>query len=160
MTLWMRGSRGSRTAPVIGSIVAAVAAADHCHHRIESPPFGAGDAADVEAGCRRVSVSCDDATAAQWEETIPDLLATSLDGVPGIAVADPWSLWRTSDGIRDPTPEVPRPTSRAVAISPRRAPSSSARSRRCSAMFKSASGSIATTRNRGRRSPPADRPTV
>jgi hypothetical protein len=30
----------------------------------------------------------------QWEEAIPDLLATALDGVPGLTVADPWSVWR------------------------------------------------------------------
>ena len=33
--------------------------------------------------------------AARWSEAIPDLLATTLDGTPGVRVADPWSLWRT-----------------------------------------------------------------
>ena len=35
-----------------------------------------------------------DAASAQWVEAIPDLLATSLDGIPGVTVADPWSVWR------------------------------------------------------------------
>ena len=29
-----------------------------------------------------------------WSEAFADLLATALDGTPGIRVADPWSLWR------------------------------------------------------------------
>ena len=33
--------------------------------------------------------------AVRWSEAIPDLLATTLDGTPGVRVADPWSLWRT-----------------------------------------------------------------
>ncbi len=31
----------------------------------------------------------------RWSEQLPDLLATALDGTPGVRVADPWSLWRT-----------------------------------------------------------------
>ena len=48
--------------------------------------------------------------AARWTEAIPDLLATTLDGTPGVRVADPWSLWRTlraapHDVARSPDPE-------------------------------------------------------
>jgi tetratricopeptide (TPR) repeat protein len=32
--------------------------------------------------------------AERWSEQLPDLLATALDGTPGVRVADPWSLWR------------------------------------------------------------------
>ncbi|MDH5234090.1 MAG: serine/threonine protein kinase [Gemmatimonadota bacterium] len=44
-----------------------------------------------------------------WSETLPDLLATTLEGTPGLRVADPWSLWRllrASDGgaLRSPDP--------------------------------------------------------
>ncbi|HEX4935681.1 MAG TPA: serine/threonine-protein kinase, partial [Gemmatimonadaceae bacterium] len=28
-----------------------------------------------------------------WREAIPDLIATQLDGTPGVRVADPWSIW-------------------------------------------------------------------
>jgi Protein kinase domain len=31
--------------------------------------------------------------ASEWVETVPDLLATALDGTPGFRVVDPWSLW-------------------------------------------------------------------
>ncbi len=31
----------------------------------------------------------------RWSEQLPDLLATTLDGTPGVRVADPWSLWRS-----------------------------------------------------------------
>jgi tetratricopeptide (TPR) repeat protein len=31
----------------------------------------------------------------RWSEQLPDLLATALDGTPGVRVADPWSLWRS-----------------------------------------------------------------
>jgi tetratricopeptide (TPR) repeat protein len=31
--------------------------------------------------------------AAEWSEALADLLATALDGTPGVRVADPWSLW-------------------------------------------------------------------
>ncbi|MFN8582201.1 MAG: serine/threonine-protein kinase, partial [Gemmatimonadaceae bacterium] len=30
----------------------------------------------------------------EWSEALPDLLATYLDGTPGVRVADPWALWR------------------------------------------------------------------
>ena len=47
--------------------------------------------------------------AAQWTEAIPDLLATALDGTPGLRVLDPWSLWRglrarPGDPARSPDP--------------------------------------------------------
>ena len=47
--------------------------------------------------------------AAQWTEAIPDLLATALDGTPGLRVADPWALWRglratPNDPARSPDP--------------------------------------------------------
>jgi tRNA A-37 threonylcarbamoyl transferase component Bud32 len=32
--------------------------------------------------------------AGEWTEALGDLLATTLDGTPGVSVADPWSLWR------------------------------------------------------------------
>jgi tetratricopeptide (TPR) repeat protein len=37
----------------------------------------------------------------QWTEQLPDLLATILDGTPGLRVADPWSLWRPLRPTRD-----------------------------------------------------------
>src|SRR5436309_1974563 len=48
--------------------------------------------------------------AVRWSEAIPDLLATTLDGTPGVRVADPWSLWRalreTPHAVaRSPDPE-------------------------------------------------------
>jgi serine/threonine-protein kinase len=51
--------------------------------------------------------------AGEWREAIPDLMATHLDGTPGIRVADPWSLWlplRESRGdvARSPDPEEAR----------------------------------------------------
>jgi tRNA A-37 threonylcarbamoyl transferase component Bud32/tetratricopeptide (TPR) repeat protein len=33
--------------------------------------------------------------AGEWTEALGDLLATALDGTPGVSVADPWSLWRS-----------------------------------------------------------------
>ncbi|HEX9755116.1 MAG TPA: serine/threonine-protein kinase, partial [Gemmatimonadales bacterium] len=47
------------------------------------------------------------AEAAEWSEQVPDLLATVLDGTPGVRVADPWSLWsglRTQRGARAVSP--------------------------------------------------------
>jgi len=37
----------------------------------------------------------------QWTEQLPDLLATILDGTPGLRVADPWALWRSLRPARD-----------------------------------------------------------
>jgi tetratricopeptide (TPR) repeat protein len=37
----------------------------------------------------------------QWTEQLPDLLATILDGTPGLRVADPWALWRPLRPARD-----------------------------------------------------------
>jgi len=50
---------------------------------------------------------------AQLSEAIPDLLATRIDGTPGLRVADPWSLWRPlraqrADAARSPDPDEGR----------------------------------------------------
>ncbi|HET9275017.1 MAG TPA: serine/threonine-protein kinase [Gemmatimonadales bacterium] len=47
------------------------------------------------------------ARADQYTEQLPDLLATMLDGIPGVRVADPWALWgalRPSRGARARSP--------------------------------------------------------
>ena len=48
-----------------------------------------------------------------WREAIPDLIATQLDGTPGVRVADPWSAWlplrRNRDDVaRSPDPDEAR----------------------------------------------------
>jgi hypothetical protein len=48
------------------------------------------------------------ADADEFTETFPDLLATFLDGTPGVRVADPWALWRPmrdGSGNRARTPD-------------------------------------------------------
>jgi hypothetical protein len=60
--------------------------------RLRGPSRGASGPARL--GVAVFPFHATDAIAAQWEEAIPDLLATSLDGVPGVVVADPWSVWR------------------------------------------------------------------
>ncbi len=50
------------------------------------------------------------AGAAEWSETLPDLLSTFLDGTPGVRVADPWALWRPlrpSSDARARSPDPP-----------------------------------------------------
>ncbi len=47
------------------------------------------------------------AEAASWSEALPDLLATTIEGTPGLRVVDPWSGWRDlrerpSDRARNP----------------------------------------------------------
>jgi tetratricopeptide (TPR) repeat protein len=49
------------------------------------------------------------AGAEEWSEALGDLLATALDGTPGLSVADPWALWR---------PLRPDRTARAAAPDP------------------------------------------
>lgn len=47
--------------------------------------------------------------AEEWSESLPDLLSTTLDGVPEVRVVDPWALWRTlrsSKGARAGAPDV------------------------------------------------------
>lgn len=46
--------------------------------------------------------------AEEWSEALADLLATALDGTPGVRVADPWSLWsplRVERGARAESPD-------------------------------------------------------
>jgi tRNA A-37 threonylcarbamoyl transferase component Bud32/tetratricopeptide (TPR) repeat protein len=46
----------------------------------------------------------------QWGETLPDLLATTLVGTPGIRVDDPWALWRplrSDAGAKARSPDQP-----------------------------------------------------
>ena len=44
-----------------------------------------------------------------WSEAVADLLATALDGTPGIVVADPWTLWRTLRADRSAAALSPEP---------------------------------------------------
>jgi tRNA A-37 threonylcarbamoyl transferase component Bud32/tetratricopeptide (TPR) repeat protein len=46
--------------------------------------------------------------AGEWSEALGDLLATALDGTPGVRVVDPWSLWgplRPSQAARAAPPD-------------------------------------------------------
>lgn len=45
----------------------------------------------------------------EWSEGAADLLATVLDGTPGLRVVDPWSLWRPLRDRADAPPTVPDP---------------------------------------------------
>ncbi|PYO62266.1 MAG: hypothetical protein DMD28_06350 [Gemmatimonadetes bacterium] len=45
--------------------------------------------------------------ARDWSEALPDLLATALEGTPGVRVADPWSLWRPLRPSRGAVAESP-----------------------------------------------------
>ncbi|MDH5197153.1 MAG: protein kinase, partial [Gemmatimonadota bacterium] len=46
-------------------------------------------------------------SAEEWTEQLPDLLATILDGTPGLRVADPWALWRPLRPERDARAQSP-----------------------------------------------------
>jgi tRNA A-37 threonylcarbamoyl transferase component Bud32 len=52
-------------------------------------------------------------SATQWTEAIPDLLATALDGTPGVRVVDPWGLWRSLRATPNATPRSPDPAEAA-----------------------------------------------
>ncbi|MFL5615230.1 MAG: serine/threonine-protein kinase [Gemmatimonadaceae bacterium] len=59
--------------------------------------------------------------AAQLSEAIPDLLATALDGTPGLRVADPWAVWRSlrakpNDAARSPDPAEGEALARRVGV--------------------------------------------
>jgi len=45
----------------------------------------------------------------EWSEGVADLLATVLDGTPGVRIADPWSLWRRLRRERTARAESPDP---------------------------------------------------
>jgi tetratricopeptide (TPR) repeat protein len=45
----------------------------------------------------------------EWSEGVADLLATVLDGTPGVRIADPWSLWRRLRRERSARAESPDP---------------------------------------------------
>ncbi len=47
--------------------------------------------------------------AEEFAETIPDLLATFIDGTPGVRVADPWALWRPLRSTRSAPARSPDP---------------------------------------------------
>jgi serine/threonine-protein kinase len=49
------------------------------------------------------------AAASELAEAVPDLLATALDGTPGMRVADPWALWRTLRASPGAAPHAPDP---------------------------------------------------
>lgn len=59
------------------------------------------------------------AAAGEWREAIPDLMATHLDGTPGVRVADPWAAWlplrdQRGDVARSPDPEEARELARGA----------------------------------------------
>ena len=47
--------------------------------------------------------------AEEWSEALGDLLATALDGTPGVSVADPWTLWRPLRPDRNAIASPPGP---------------------------------------------------
>ncbi len=47
--------------------------------------------------------------AEEFAEAIPDLLATFIDGTPGVRVADPWALWRPLRTTRSAPARSPDP---------------------------------------------------
>jgi tRNA A-37 threonylcarbamoyl transferase component Bud32 len=47
--------------------------------------------------------------AEEWSEALGDLLATALDGTPGLSVADPWALWRPLRAERAARAAAPDP---------------------------------------------------
>jgi tetratricopeptide (TPR) repeat protein len=47
--------------------------------------------------------------AEEWSEALGDLLATALDGTPGLSVADPWALWRPLRSERAARAAAPDP---------------------------------------------------
>jgi tetratricopeptide (TPR) repeat protein len=47
--------------------------------------------------------------AGEWSEAVSDLLATALDGTPGVRVADPWSLWQSLRPERGARAQAPDP---------------------------------------------------
>jgi tetratricopeptide (TPR) repeat protein len=49
----------------------------------------------------------------EWTETLPDFLATTLDGTPDVRVADPWSLWRELRPSREQPARSPDPVDAA-----------------------------------------------
>jgi hypothetical protein len=59
------------------------------------------------------------APAAQWSEAIADLLATALEGTPGVRVADPWSLWRGLRAGPHDLARTPAPNEAAIRGGPR-----------------------------------------
>jgi tRNA A-37 threonylcarbamoyl transferase component Bud32/tetratricopeptide (TPR) repeat protein len=46
----------------------------------------------------------------EWSEALGDLLATALDGTPGMRVVDPWSLWRPLRSSQSDRAAPPDPT--------------------------------------------------
>jgi tetratricopeptide (TPR) repeat protein len=74
---------------------------------------GSGAPADARMGLAVFPFRATMAEVAQLSEAIPDLLATRIDGTPGLRIADPWSLWRPlratrGDAARSPDPEEGR----------------------------------------------------
>jgi TolB-like protein len=50
----------------------------------------------------------------EWTEGIADLLATAMDGTPGLRVVDPWSLWQELREAPNAVASSPSPTTAAA----------------------------------------------
>jgi hypothetical protein len=87
---------------VISAVVVVAAVAGAALWRVKHPPLTADDGRVAIAVLPfRATV----ASAREWTEAVPDLLATALDGTPDVRVVDPWALWRT---LRSETGDAPR----------------------------------------------------
>jgi hypothetical protein len=99
----------TRAIAIAAAVVVAVGAGAFAWRAATRP----GVASDGRAGVIVMPFRATTAAASQWREAVPDLIATQLDGTPGIRVVDPWSAWRplrakADDVARSPDPDEAR----------------------------------------------------
>ncbi|KPK80390.1 MAG: hypothetical protein AMS25_09110 [Gemmatimonas sp. SM23_52] len=98
-------SRARGIAAVLLVAVLAAAGGYLAGRRISGPRA----AADDRLGLAVFPFRPTGAAVEEWSEGMADLLATVLDGTPGVRIADPWSLWRGLRRERTARAESPDP---------------------------------------------------
>jgi len=73
----------------------------------------AGARSDGRVGLAVFPFRATNAISEQWSERVADYVVTTIDGTPGVRVADPWALWRTLRPARDAQAGSPDPAEAA-----------------------------------------------
>lgn len=107
-----RARPGVRAIATLAALAVVVTGVVIVKNQLSAPPTTSDDRLGVAVFPFRTSGGDAD----RWSEQLPDLLATAMDGTPGVRVADPWSLWTNLRSDRAARARSPDDTEEATGL--------------------------------------------